>query len=148
MMNRGKKGAPYLWVAVLALAAGFIGGLTAGRFSADRPVFASESPKEIKARAFQLVDGHGSIHAALRMLEGEGPGLEFYDDAHRPRVLFDMTGEGDPRVFLLDAEGSIRTVVGLGLGDGGYPFIRMRDKEGKVIWSAPPPKSGKAPAGR
>jgi hypothetical protein len=148
MINRKKNSMPYLWVIVLAVSAGFVGGLAAGRFASDRPAFASESPKKIRAQAFQLVDGHGSIHASLRMLEGEGPGLEFYDDAHRPRVLFDMTGEGDPRVFLMDADGSIRTVVGLGLGEEGHPFIRMRDEEGKVIWSAPQLKSGEAPSGR
>jgi hypothetical protein len=137
MMNRRKSDAPYLWVAVLAVAAGFIGGLMAGRFSTDHPVMASEPVKEIKAQAFQLVDGHGATHAALGMSEGGEPALEFYDSEHRVRVVFDMTGTGDPRLFLMDADGHIRTVVGLGLGADGRPFIRLRDKDGKVIWSVP-----------
>lgn len=139
MMNRRKYDAPYLWVAVLAVAAGFIGGLMAGRFSTDRPVLASEPAKEIKAQSFQLVDGHGATHAALGMSEGEGPALEFYDSEHRIRVVFDMTGTGDPRLFLMDADGLIRTMVGLGLGADGRPFIRLRDKDRKVIWSVPQP---------
>jgi hypothetical protein len=139
-MMKGKKyDAPYLGVAVLAVAAGFIGGLIAGRFSIDRPALASEPAKEIKAQAFQLVDGHGATHAGLSIMEGGGPGLEFYDTEHRVRVVFEMTGTGDPRLFLMDAEGRIRTVVGLGLGADGRPFIRLRDKDGKVIWSVPQP---------
>lgn len=137
MMNGRKYEAPYLWVAVLAVAAGFIGGLMAGRFSIDHPALASEPAKEIKAQAFKLVDGHGATHAALSTMEGGGPGLEFYDNEHRARVVFDMTGKGDPRLFLMDADGLIRTVVGLGLGADGRPFIRLRDKDGKVIWSVP-----------
>jgi len=137
MMNRKKNDAPYLWIAVLAVAAGFIGGLLAGRFSLDRPALASEEAKEIRAQAFQLVDDHGATHASLSIMEGGGPGLVFYDAEHRARVVFDMTGEGDPRVFLMDGDGRIRTVVGLGLGSDGRPFIRLRDQGGKVIWSAP-----------
>jgi len=139
MMNRRKIDTSYLGVAVLAMAAGLMGGLMAGRFSTDRPVLASEPAKEIKAQAFQLVDGHGATHAALNMSEGGGPALEFYDSEHRIRVVFDMTGTGDPRLFLMDADGLIRTVVGLGLGSDGRPFIRLRDQDGKVIWSVPKP---------
>lgn len=139
MMNRRKNDTPSLGVVALAVAAGLMGGLMAGRFSTDRPVLASEPAKEIKAQAFQLVDSHGATHAALSMSEGGGPGLEFYDSEHRARVVFDMTGTGDPRLFLMDSNGLIRTVVGLGLGADGRPFIRLRDKDGKVIWSVPQP---------
>jgi hypothetical protein len=139
MINRRRIDASYLGVIAIAVAAGLMGGLMAVRFSTDRPVLASEPVKEIKAQAFQLVDGHGSTHAALGMSEGGGPALEFYDSDHRVRVVFDMTGTGDPRLFLMDADGLIRTVVGLGLGNDGRPFIRLRDRDGKVIWSVPKP---------
>jgi hypothetical protein len=139
MVNGRTFEAPYLWVAVLAMAAGFIGGLTAGRFSVEHPALASEPAKEVEAKAFKLIDDHGATHAALSMSEGGGPALEFYDNDHRARVVFDMTAKGDPRVFLLDEDGLIRTVVGLGLGADGRPFIRLRDKNGKVIWSVPRP---------
>jgi hypothetical protein len=137
MGNGRSLEAPYFWVAVVALAAGLIGGLAAGRLSMDHPALASEPVKEIEARAFKLIDAHGATHAALSMSEGGGPALEFYDDDHRARVVFDMTAKGDPRVFLLDEDGLIRTVVGLGLGADGRPFMRLRDKDGKVIWSVP-----------
>lgn len=137
MINRGTFGTSSLWMAVVAVTAGLTGGLMAGRFSTDLPVLASEPVKEIKAQSFQLVDGHGATHAALSMAEGGGPALEFYDSDHRVRVVFDMTGKGDPRLFLMDEDGVIRTVVGLGLGTDGRPFIRLRDKDRKVIWSVP-----------
>jgi hypothetical protein len=135
---------PFLGVMVLAVVAGFAGGLMAGRFSINRPVVAPESApvvmsepaKEIRAKAFQLVDDDGSTHAVLGFMDG-GPALLFYDSEHRPRVVFDMTGQGDPRLFLMDAVGTIRTVVGLGLGTNGHPFMRLRDKDGNVLWSAP-----------
>jgi len=135
MYNRTKFEATYIWIAVLAVTAGFFGGIAAGRFSIDRSASATEPVKVIKAQAFHLVDEHGATHALLSIMEGGGPGLEFYDNDHRPRVVFDMTGKGDPRLFLLDGEGLIRTVVGLGLGADGTPFIRMRDKDEKVLWS-------------
>jgi hypothetical protein len=139
MKNRKAFDASLVWVTVLAVAAGFIGGIIAVRLSMDRPALASEPAKEIKAQSFQLVDGHGSTHAALSIMEGGGPGLEFYDSDHRPRVVFDITGKGDPRLFLIDAEGTIRTILGLGLGADGRPFMRLRDKDGQVIWSVPQP---------
>jgi len=139
-----------LGITILSVAAGFVGGVMAGRFSIDRPAAASEPApavatepaKEINAKAFHLVDDQGTIHAALGFIDN-GPGLQFFDSEHRPRVVFEMTGNGDPRLFLMDAEGSIRTVLGLGLGVDGRPFIRLRDRDGKVLWSAPQPKSGK-----
>ena len=137
MLNQRNHDSLSLKVVVLAVAAGLIGGIMAGRLSIAHPVLASEPDKEIRAQAFTLVDGHGATHAALSMSEDGGPALEFYDSDHRIRVVFEMTGNGDPRLFLMDAEGSIRTVVGLGLGADGRPFIRLRDKGGKVIWSVP-----------
>jgi hypothetical protein len=143
MLNRGNNEMQMLKVMVLAvsigiggLIGGMIGGLLAGRVSFDRPVQASEPAKEISAKAFQLVDDEGTIHAALSFID-KGPGLQFFDSQHRPRVVFEMTGNGDPRLFLMDAEGSIRTVLGLGLGVDGRPFIRLRDRDGKVLWSVP-----------
>jgi hypothetical protein len=134
--------ATVLGITILSMAAGFVGGVMAGRFSIDRPAVAAEPAKEISAKAFHLVDDQGTIHAALSFIDN-GPGLQFFDSEHRPRVVFEMTGNGDPRLFLMDAEGSIRTVLGLGLGVDGHPFIRLRDQNGKVIWSAPQSKSEK-----
>lgn len=136
MRNRRNFDASFVWVGVLAVAAGFIGGSMAGRLPIDRPALASAPAKEIRAQAFRLVDGEGTTHAALSFID-KGPGLEFFDSDHRPRVVFEMTGKGDPRLFLMDAEGTIRTVLGLGLGADGHPFIRLRDKDGNVVWSVP-----------
>jgi hypothetical protein len=142
MLNRNTHDTLSLQVVVLAVAAGLIGGLLAGRLSTDHPVLASEPPaKVMTAQAFKLVDGHGATRAALSTSIGGEPALEFYDSAHRMRVVLDMTGGGDPRLFLMDADGRIRTVMGLGLGDDGRPFVRLRDQNGNLIWSVPQPKS-------
>jgi hypothetical protein len=124
-------------VVVLAVAAGFVGGLMAGRVSIDRPLLTSQSAKVISAEGFQLIDRQGTTHAALNTQDGGAPELLFFDSNHKPRVVFDMTSSGDPLLFLMDADGTIRTVLGLGFGANGSPFIRLRDKDKKVIWSVP-----------
>jgi len=91
----------------------------------------------VTAQTFQLVDGRGATRATLNTSIGGEPALEFYDSDHRIRVVFDMTGAGDPRLFLMDAAGRIRTMMGLGLGSDGHPFVRLRDQDGNVIWSVP-----------
>lgn len=133
MMNRTQYGL----VAVLAVIAGFGGGVMADRLPLNRHLPISQPAKIFRAEAFQLVDGHGATHASLDIQEGGGPGLVFYDSDHKTRVVFDVTGAGDPRLFLIDADGIIRAVLGLGLETDGLPFIRLRDKNREVIWSAP-----------
>ena len=133
MMNSKQYGL----VVVLAVTAGFGGGVIAGRLPMDQQLLTSQPAKIIRAEAFQLVDSHGATHAALDIQEGGGPGLLFYDSDHEARVVFDMTSEGDPRLFLIDADGIIRAVLGLGLEADGSPFMRLRDKNREVIWSVP-----------
>jgi hypothetical protein len=48
-----------------------------------------------------------------------------------------MSGDGDPRLFLLDRDGLVRTILGLGFDAAGSPFVRLRDKDGRVVWSTP-----------
>jgi hypothetical protein len=135
MPNRGNNKMQTLKVMVLAVTAGVIGGLLAGRLSLDRPVLASEPAKMITAQAFKLVDGKGATRASLSISAGGQPALEFFDTAHRVRALFDMSGMGDPQLFLMDEDGSIRTEMGLGVESKGRPFLNLRDKDGKVFWS-------------
>lgn len=133
MMNRKQYGL----VTVLAVIAGFGGGVMAGQLPMSRQRPPSQPAKVLSAEAFQLVDGHGATHASLDIQEGGGPALVFYDSDHKTRVVFDITGAGDPRLFLIDTDGMIRAVLGLGLEADGLPFIRMRDTNREVIWSAP-----------
>jgi hypothetical protein len=133
MMN-GKQ---YGLVVVLAVIAGFGGGVMAGRLSMNHQPLTSQPAKVIRGESFQLIDSHGATHAELNIQEGGSPGLLFYDSDHKARVIFDMTGEGDPRLFLIDTDGIIRAVLGLGLEANGLPFIRLRDKNREVIWSVP-----------
>lgn len=133
MMNSKQYGL----VIILAVIAGFGGGVMAGRLPLGQHGLTSRPAKLIKAEAFQLVDRHGATHAPLNMQEGGSPGLLFYDSDHEIRVVLDMTREGDPRLFLIDGDGIIRAVLGLGLGADGSPFVRLTDKSRDVIWSAP-----------
>jgi hypothetical protein len=130
----------YALVVVLAVIAGFGGGVMAGRWPMDQPLLTSKPAKIVRAEAFQLVDSHGATHAALDIQEGGGPGLLFYDSDHEARVVFEMTSKGDPRLFLIDANGIIRAVLGLGLDADGSPFMRLRDENRKILWSIPQAK--------
>jgi hypothetical protein len=135
MMNRSTHDTLFLKLVVLAVTAGLLGGLLADHLSIDRPVLASEPGKTVTAQAFHLVDSRGVTRAALSMSAGGQPALAFFDTAHRVRVLFDMSTIGDPQLFLMDEDGSIRTEMGLGLESKGRPFLNLRDKNGTVYWS-------------
>jgi hypothetical protein len=135
MLNRNTDDRLSFKVVVLAVAAGLLGGLLAGRWPSDRQVLASEPAKTVTAQAFKLVDGRGTARAALSMSTGGQPTLEFFDATHRVRALFDMSTMGDPQLFLMDENGSIRTEMGLGLESKGRPFLNLRDKDGNVFWS-------------
>jgi hypothetical protein len=144
MTQRNRYETFSLKMVVLAAAAGVAGGLLADRIPLDRPVLASEPDKTVTAQAFKLVDGKGSTRASISLSAGGQPALEFFDAAHRVRVLFDMSAQGDPQLFLMDEHGSIRTEMGLGLESKGRPFLNLRDKDGNVFWSvvAQPHRSG------
>lgn len=131
------KAVDYVTVLTLAILAGFLGGLGTRSILGEIQSPVAPESQEVRAPSFQLVDEHGSVHAALDTMEGGSPALLFYDADHQARVVFEMTGDGDPRLFLMDREGRMRTVLGLGLDAAGSPFIRLRDSDGNVIWSTP-----------
>ncbi|HTP41199.1 MAG TPA: hypothetical protein VML36_02150 [Nitrospiria bacterium] len=134
MTQRSRHETLSLKMIILAAAAGVAGGLLADRMPFDRPVLASE-PTVVTAQTFKLVDGQGGTRAELSVSAGGQPALEFFDTAHRVRVLFDMSASGDPQLFLMDDHGSIRTEMGLGLESKGRPFVNLRDQDGNVFWS-------------
>ena len=130
------KAPDYLIVLVLAILAGFLGGLgTRSLGQMQAPVL--PEARAVKGTSFQLVDEHDTVHAALDTMEGGSPALLFYDADHQARVVFEMTGNGDPRLFLMDQEGRMRTVLGLGLDADGAPSLRMLDGDRNVIWATP-----------
>jgi hypothetical protein len=131
------KAVDYVSVSVLAVLAGFFGGFSARSILAEIKAPEASGAQAVKARSFQLVDEHGTTHAALDTMEGGSPALVFYDADHGARVVFEMSGGGDPRLFLLDRDGQIRTILGLGFDAAGSPFVRLRDKGGHVVWSIP-----------
>jgi len=131
------KAVDYVTVLVVAILAGFLGGLGTRNILGQIQAPSTSGAQVVKATSFQLVDEHDTVHAALDMMEGGSPALLFYDADHQARMVFEMMGNGDPRLFLFDKEGRTRTTVGLGLDAVGSPFIRLRDSDGNVIWSTP-----------
>ncbi len=131
------KAVDYVTVLVLAILAGFLGGLGTRSILEELQAPGVPGGQAVKARSFQLVDEHGTTHAALDTMEGGSPALVFYDADHAARVVFEMSGEGDPRLFLMDRDGRVRTILGLGFDAAGSPFVRLRDKDGHVVWSTP-----------
>jgi len=89
-------------LAVLALAAGFLGGLAGSHLTAA------------PARA----DNQAVLSA------GE---LRLVDDGGRTRLLLTLVRD-KPRLFMLDEAGEYRLEIGL--GEAGEPHIWLRDKEG------------------
>lgn len=105
----------YSLLVVLAMVAGFIGGVISSQIFAGQPIFTQKEPKlqkVVAAEKFRLVDHRGMVRAALG-----------------------LTGEGQPGLGLLDRNGIPRVV--LGIGRNGRPSLVMWDQKANPIWSAP-----------
>lgn len=105
----------YSLIVLLALVAGFVGGVISSQIFVSRPIFPQKEPKPQKvvvAKKFRLVDERGVVRAALG-----------------------LTAKGQPGLGLLDKKGIPRVV--LGIGENSRPSLVMWDHKGNPIWSAP-----------
>lgn len=105
----------YSLIVLLALVAGFIGGVVSSQIFVSGSLFTQKEPKPQKvvvAEKFRLVDKTGIVRAALG-----------------------LTGEGQPGLGMLDKRGVPRVV--LGIGKNGRPSLVMWDQKANPIWSAP-----------
>jgi hypothetical protein len=106
-MNRKE----YSTVVALALVAGLAGGLFAGRFLADEPAIAQQRNKVVNSEEFLLVDRFGKTRAGL--------GLD--------------SKTGEVGLILLNKDGTRN----LYLTPDDNKVLQLKDKEGRVLWSAP-----------
>jgi hypothetical protein len=100
----------YGTVAALALMAGLAGGLLAGRVFVDEPAMAQQRHKVVNSEEFLLVDRFGKTRAGL--------GLD---------------PKGEVGLILLNKDGSRN----LYLSPDENNVLQLKDKEGRVLWSAP-----------
>ena len=115
-MKRGQ-----LWlIVILALFAGFIGGIVSSQFLGDRTVFAREDlpAKEVLvANEFRLVSDDGRILAVLGGHPGKEPFLPI-----------------EPALRFFDREGDMRMLVGM--IPVNQPYAGFFDENGKTTWEA------------
>lgn len=148
---------PYAGVVLLAV-------LLLGGDLALRSVHAApdpEPPKVVTAQEFRLVDKSGATRATLQTQEDGNPGLAFFDKGGKVRVTLFVKGDGSSLLAFHDPQSKQRTELeqdsdgtgGLTLtnakGTGGAAFVIapdhapvavFKDKDGKVVWSAPEPE--------
>lgn len=83
---------------VLALGAGFAGGLSS-QFFTGTPALAdkmAQEPQVIRAERFEVVDQNGRVHGELGLRSDGVPILRLYDEDGNPQVGFSPKGdEGD-----------------------------------------------------
>jgi len=105
----------YSLIVLLALLAGFIGGVISSQIFVGRPLFTQKEAKPQKvvvAEKFRLVDQTGMVRAALGITREDQPGLGLLDKNGIPRIV-------------------------LGIGKHGRPSLVMWDQKANPIWSAP-----------
>ena len=100
----------YGMVVALALMAGLAGGLLSGHFFAGEPAIAQQRSKVVNSEEFLLVDRFGRTRAGL--------GLD---------------SKGEVGLILLNKEGN----KNLYLSPDENKVLQLKDKDGKVLWSAP-----------
>jgi hypothetical protein len=107
-------------IVVLALFAGFLGGIVSSQLLGDRTVFAREEPpaKEVVvAHEFRLVSDDGRTLAILGGHPGEEPFLPI-----------------EPALRFFDRQGDMRMLVGM--IPVNKPYVGFFDSNGKTLWEA------------
>ena len=107
-------------IVILALFAGFVGGIASSQFLGNGTVFAREEPqaKEVLvAHEFRLVSDDGRILAILGGHPGEEPFLPI-----------------EPALRFFDSQGDMRMLIGM--IPVNKPYVGFFDKNGKTAWEA------------
>jgi len=147
-----------VWTLLIALVAGFGGGMLAARLFSWEPAGYEGDAKRggvMVAREIHLVDEEGRDRWVLALSREGEPSVTFVNRAGwAPMAMgvnqdglpyFNMVLEpskkGGPSLVLMDSQ--MRSRALLGLGDDGEPSLAMLDKEGRrrlVLGSGEPPK--------
>jgi hypothetical protein len=83
-------------------------------------------------RGIWLIGGDGKARAELSV-ENDQPFLAIFEKDGKPRFNVQLLEDGDPKVSLIDRNGSNRAALGI---HKGHPVIVLTDPTGKVIWNA------------
>jgi len=145
-------------VAIVALIAGFAGGLMAPPIPAAR---AANPPAVVTATDFRLVDSAGHLIAELAPSSTPVWRAELhiagysghFADLGATNLIFGssrggelglgyVTKNGTPETtaLFLYANGKPRMLLGLNADRSGSPYIRMFNEGGGVLWAAPEPR--------
>ena len=149
----------YLFILVLTLAGGIIGGAISNRFLSGLPVFATESPashlETIGAEKFVVTDTDGNVRAVLGMIDDKPTLMMFGRKLSLPRMLiFDheycraeitLNPAGDASFNLFNSKGDLHTAIGAvkikssktGEINTLSSSIIFFDEQGQIVWSAP-----------
>jgi hypothetical protein len=114
------KGGQLTLIVIVALFAGFIGGIVSSQFLGDRTVFAREEPqaKEVLvANEFRLVSDDGRILAILGAHPGKEPFLPI-----------------EPALRFFDTQGDMSMLVGM--IPVNKPYAGFFDEKGNTTWEA------------
>ena len=118
-------------------------------------------PKVVTAQEFRLVDKTGAMRASFQTRDDGSPGLALYDKGGKLRVTLQVQADGGSRLAFHDtqnkprleleqaADGTGGLILTNSKGSGGAvlliapdggPVAIFKDKDGKVLWSAPEPE--------
>src|SRR2546426_7622173 len=121
----GKK--QYLLTVVLAVVAGFVGGVGSSWFLMGAPVFAQKTPesaKVIQAEKFEVVDKDGKVRAWFGIEDDREPRLMLYAEDSKNRSTLAPFG-----LVISDQNDAIRAAL-VCKGDG-EPSLSLSDKNPK-----------------
>ena len=94
-------------IVLLALTAGFVGGIGSGGLLGEHSVFAQKEPKAqrlIEAEEFRLVDEEGKIRAVLGVGHPDHPGIDVHFDilGRRSHILLRTLVDDEPGLEIHD----------------------------------------------
>lgn len=92
------------------------------------------APDSIEARKFIVVGDDGKPYAVLGR-ENELTGVSVWDGRRKIRMMLGVDPDGASFINCCDASG--RSVLDLYVDRDGTPLIEIKDRAGKVAWTAP-----------
>ena len=140
---------------ILTIIAACMVGLCVDRFTARADAQATQPTTtqpttvrydRVEAKTFILVDDEGKERGAMRVLRNGAVSLVFADQKGKVRAGLGLEKEGGPCLVLSDGN-LVRATLGVVDLRGAKPgatgktapsSLVLYDKEGKVIWQAPP----------
>ena len=144
----------YTLTVAVALMAGMVGGIFAGRIFAVREASAEKGwhggkiveAEQVLAKAFYLCDEARAVKGSLTVRGNGRPTLILWRDGHKLGAELVLNEDGSPSLVLYDGAERLRAALGhVQLKEKRTGDILQRtasslvffDENGKAIWSAP-----------